>query len=226
MAAMAIEDHKALDLFDTREESENWWVVSDTRWLPDGHPYKSKGQWYWVVYPEAYDLAWRWMTEEERSIARGILARIQNNRYTHFMEIPSTRSLINHASMAMLWVSFGMAIEGEEGYNEKAYQFARGKFEEVLDWYISPKGNMYESVKGFLPWQIYLSMARREIGKILQHPHVFAYMRQIFMTAMNTHNNYVAWTRSPVHSGSKVAKSFFDPRNDETDMKKLIQSFK
>ncbi|MBI4832416.1 MAG: hypothetical protein HY801_12885, partial [Candidatus Lindowbacteria bacterium] len=206
---------KVLDLFDTRPERDNVWVVTDTRWLPDGHEYKPYGQWYWPTYPEAYDYAWRWLTEEERATVRKVIARLQADRYTHFMELPTSRQLINHASMAMLWMSYPLVIEGEEGYNKSNYEFARKKYEEVLEYYISPDGTMYENVKGFLPWQIYLAIARRENGKILQHPHIFNHMRRMLFTAKNAQNDYINWSRPPIRASAKdnaAAAEFYDPR--------------
>ena len=210
------EDAKALDLFDQQSFRDNWWVVSDTRWLPDGHPFKRKGQWYWTGYPESYDLTWRWMTDEQRAGVRKIMARIfSKDRYSHFMELPTSRHLINHASMAMLWLTFGMAIEGEDGYSEETYRKTREVFEEVLDWYISPDGIMYENVKGFLPWQLYLAIARRENGKILQHPHILNHVRRSLFTVNNVNHNHIQWTRPPCRN-RETAKTFFDPRNPDS----------
>ncbi len=216
MAKAATEDLRALDLFDQQSFGDNWWVVSDTRWLPDGHPYKPKGQWYWTSYPEGYDLTHRWMTDEQRADVRNALARIFNkNRYTHFMELPNSRHLINHASMAMLWLAFGLAIEGEEGFCAETYRAARDEFEDVLDWYISPAGIMYENVKGFLPWQLYLAIARRENGRILQHPHILNHIRRSLFTVNNVNHTHIAWSRPPCRN-RETAKTFFDPRNPES----------
>jgi hypothetical protein len=216
LAEAAREDHKVLDLFDTRPERDNVWVVTDTRWMEDGHKWKGRGQWYWVAYPEAYDLAWRWLTEEERAVVRGVMARLQADRYTHFMELPANKHLINHASMGMWWVACPLAIEGEEGWNEANYRFAREKLDEVLDWYISPAGEMYENVKGFLPWPVFLAIARRENGRILQHPHVAAHMHRIFMSAKNVNHAHASWTRPPVRGKSPRAKKFWDVRNPDS----------
>lgn len=211
----SLRDHQVLDLMDTRPDRDNVWMVTDTRWLPDGHEFKPYGQWYFPSYPESYDYAWRWLSEEERASVRGVIARLQNDRYTHFMELPSNRHLINHASMAMLWMAYPLVIEGEEGYNRENYEFARAKAEEVLEYYISPDGVMYENVKGFLPWQIYLAIARREGGGILQHPHIFEHMRQTFSSAKNLQNPYVSWTRPPIPRWHEAASTFLDPRKAE-----------
>lgn len=216
-AAQAKEDIEVIKLYDEQVFRDNMWVVSDTRWLPDGHPMKNRGQWYWPMYPEAYDYAWRWMDDKERADVRAVMAAIIADRYTHFMEIASNHHLINHASMAMLFASYFLAIEGEEGFDAEQYAVVREKYDEVLEYYIAPSGIMYENVKGFLPWQIYLAMARREEGKPLMHPHVFEHMRQTVFSARNVQNSYAIWTRPPLRvdpEKNEFAKSFWDPRGD------------
>lgn len=217
LAERAREDIKAIELFDEQSFRDNWWVIADTRWLPDGHSKKNRGQWYWPMYPEAYDYAWRWMTEEERADVRAVMAAIINDRYSHFMEIASNHHLINHASMSMLFASYFLALEGQEGYDAEQYAVVREKYDEVLEYYIAPSGVMYENVKGFLPWQIYLAMARREEGKPLMHPHLFAHMRQTVFSARNVQNTYAYWTRPPLRVNPQTndfAKAFWDPRGD------------
>lgn len=217
LAAQAKEDIKVIELFDKEPFRDNWWVVSDTRWLPDGHPMKGRGQWYWPMYPEAYDYSWRWLDEDGRSAVRKVIAGIIKDRFTHFMEIPANHHLINHASMAMLFASYFLAIEGEEGFDPGQYALVKEKFDEVLEYYIAPDGVMYENVKGFLPWQIYLGMARRNNGKELKHPHMFNHMRQTVFTARNVQNTYAHWTRPPIRVNPKdnaFAKAFWDPRGD------------
>ena len=217
LAAQAREDLKVIELYDQQPFRDNFWVVSDTRWLPDGHPMKGRGQWYWPMYPEAYDYAWRWLDDAGRAAVRQVLAAIIRDRFTHFMELPANHHLINHASMAMLFASYFLALEGEAGYDAKQYAVVREKFDEVLEYYISPSGVMYENVKGFLPWQIYLDMARREGGRPLRHPHLFAHMRQAIFTARNVQSTYASWTRPPVRvspENNAFAKAFWDPRGD------------
>jgi beta-glucosidase len=216
LAERAKDDINVLDLYDEQPFRDNFWVVSDTRWLPDGHPMKERGQWYWPMYPEAYDYSWRWLDENGRAAVRAVMARIIKDRFTHFMEIPANHHLINHASMAMLFGSYFLAIEGEEGYNAEQYAVVREKFEEVLEYYIAPSGVMYENVKGFLPWQIYLAMARRENGKPLMHPHLFEHMRQTMFSARNVQNTYASWTR-PIapRPETDALKQFWNPRGDE-----------
>lgn len=108
-----------------------------------------------------YDYAAPYMSEEQRAIVRRAISKLSSNRYASFMEMPGQFSMNNHISLGQNFLLLPLAIEGEEGCDQRINDLGMKKFEEHLAWTLSPEGVGYEQAKGFINGYVFLAYARR-----------------------------------------------------------------
>jgi hypothetical protein len=154
-------------------EKDNLWALRGTldgEKSPDGDAV-SINQFF------AYDYLYQWLTPEQRSQIRRIIAQMTAKKSTNFMEVPDHFMINNHLSFGMgELVPPMLLIEGEEGYDPQTFALVARKVRALLTYYFSPSGMCYETIKGWLNTPVYLAVVRRE-RDLLKHSHLRAKMQ-------------------------------------------------
>ncbi len=143
-----------------------------------------------------YDYAYNFMTKEQRDLVRRTIAKCTHNKYTSGHEIPGHFFINNHMSMGAWFFTFALSIEGEEGYDPRVVDTFIPRLEDKLTYDISPKGILYENVKGFIPVQPILAAAMRGPKNLLRHDHVYERINTTFHSLHNTFNRYTKRARN------------------------------
>jgi hypothetical protein len=128
-----------------------------------------------------YDFAARWMTEEQRSLVRRVIAKAIAGRCGHGQNGPLRVQNTNQAARDMTLFLADVAIEGEEGFDREVYDRGVETARAFLQWGISSAGTIYESDAPEDPGTETLmlsmiAMARRG-RNLLGHPHLGRLLR-------------------------------------------------
>ena len=160
-----------LERLDAQPDHENLWSVERSL-NANGDPDPPSEIWTLLDY----DYLHGWMSPAEREFARRVIARVIHGRISNFMTMPDHFMINNHEGFGMEFVRLMLLIEGEPGFEPAAFQLAAHKAGAMLDWYLSPDGMCYESIKGWLNTSAFVAIGRRE-RELLHHDHLVAKMR-------------------------------------------------
>ena len=142
-----------------------------------------------------YDYAYNFMTDEQRDIVRRVISKITYGKYDTGMSIPGQMYINNHMSAVANWIPLALAIEGEEGYDERILPIATWSLHNKLSYDLSSDGITYENTKGFIPMLAVLSCARRQGSEhpqqLLKHSHLVARAYSNVQHARKLHNRYI-----------------------------------
>ncbi len=122
-----------------------------------------------------YDFAARWMTPEQSSRVRGVIARLVSGRRGYGQNGP-LRVRDNHwVTRDLTLFLANLAIEGEDGFDEAVHECGVETVKAFLQWGIDEHGTLYQSngTSGAgLQFQLLsmVALARRDVD-IFGHPH-------------------------------------------------------
>ena len=148
-------------------------------------------QWSFTSLGAEYDYAHAFLTDAERAYVRKVIAKSTRGKYSTGMEIPGHFFINNHMSMGAEFLPLALAIEGEDGYDERILKVYAPRLADKLTYDISPDGTLYENVKGFIPRVPILAAARRGGGDLLRHSHLLARLHAEAMNAEHLYNRYI-----------------------------------
>jgi hypothetical protein len=100
----------------------------------------------WPFLPFAYDWDYNYMTDQQRSATREVLARLTGGRYSLGMDLPAHWRNWNFLGMSMYEVLYALAIEGEPGYDPRVYRRGVDVVRDFLAYAINPSGMAHESI--------------------------------------------------------------------------------
>ena len=202
---------------ESQPDHDNLWSVERSL-VASGDPNPPTEIWHLLDY----DYLHRWMSPEDRELARRIIARLCANRITNFMVMPDHYMINNHEGFGMEYLRLMLLIEGEEGFDQKIFDLGVRKARAMLDWYLDGDGMCYESIKGWLNTSAFVAVGHRQ-RDFLKHGHLLAKMR-FFQAA-------IRWENGEWHIRDEMRASAFHviwmmhhfyPRNEGIDF--LYQS--
>lgn len=123
-----------------------------------------------------YDLAARWMDEEQRDVLRHAIASATSGRLAYGMNGPARWVETNWSGWDLEHYLTSLAIEGEKGHDPNIQPAALRTLKGYLQWGISPQGTIFESNgkigAGFhYAMLTAIALARRGENQ-LGHPHL------------------------------------------------------
>lgn len=134
----------------------------------------------------AYDFAHGFMDEEQRAAVRRVISLITAGAISQGMELPPSWRNWNWMNCGNCFVLLSLAIEGEEGYDERVYKRSVEVMEDYLTHGISPSGSSTEAVgyTGFgWVWGVPAMMAMARRGeRLFRHKHWAAYPNWLLHT--------------------------------------------
>lgn len=127
----------------------------------------------------AYDFAHGFMTEDQRAAVRRVISLITAGAISQGMELPPSWRNWNWMNCGNCFVLLSLAIEGEDGYDERVYKRGVEVMEDYLTYGISARGSSTEAVgyTGFgWVWGVPAMMAMAKRGeRLFRHKHLAAY---------------------------------------------------
>lgn len=137
-----------------------------------------------------YDYLHGWLSPAERELTENLVARLVRKRITNYLCEPDHFMINNHKGFGMEFIRLMLLVEGKEGFPEQAFHASVGKARAMLDWYLSPDGMCYESIKGWLNVSAMVAVGRRD-RDFLRHDHLVAKLRY-FQSTLRWENG--RWT--------------------------------
>lgn len=159
-----------LDRLDALPDADNLWSAERST-LASGDPDAPLEIWDLLEL----DYLAPFMTAEEVGTAQGLLLRLTSNRVTNFMKLPDHFMINNHEGFGLEFVRQLLLVEGLPGFDARVYALAAKKARAMLDWYLSPAGMCYESIKGWLNVSAFVALGMRQ-RDLLRHGHLRAKM--------------------------------------------------
>lgn len=95
---------------------------------------------------DAYDVAFNFMSTEQRTQTRRVIAKITNGAYTFANRLPAHLRSWNWVNYSNCLPTLALAIEGEEGYDAKVYQAGVEIMRDYINANYSLKGSSTESL--------------------------------------------------------------------------------
>lgn len=123
-----------------------------------------------------YDYLHGWLSAEERAAAEGVIARLVRDRVTNYLVEPDHFMINNHKGFGMEFIRLMLLIEGTPAFPADTYRLSAHKAHAMLDWFLSPDGMCYESIKGWLNVSAFVAVGRRD-PQFLRHDHLVAKLR-------------------------------------------------
>ncbi|NQX01861.1 chitobiase/beta-hexosaminidase C-terminal domain-containing protein [bacterium] len=123
-----------------------------------------------------YDYLHGWLTPDERALTERIVTRLVKDRFSNFLAEPDHFMINNHKGFGMEFIRLMLLIEGKAGFPEETFRKSARKARAMLDWYLSPDGMCYESIKGWLNVSAFVAVGRRD-RDFLRHDHLVAKLR-------------------------------------------------
>jgi len=160
-----------LDLIDKQADRENLWYLERSI-MASGEPDPAVELWSLLDY----DYLHKWMTADERELARKLIARITAKRISNFMAYPDHFMINNHQGFGMEYIRLMLLIEGEKGFNQELFNLAAHKANAMLDWFLDDDGMCYETIKGWLNTSAFVAVGLLQ-RNLLKHDHLRAKMR-------------------------------------------------
>jgi hypothetical protein len=171
-----------IDVMNKRPDSENIWAVERSI-IASGEPNPPVEIWDLLEY----DYLHKWMTNDERELARRVIAKVIKNRISNFLMVPDHFMINNHEGFGMEYIRLMLLIEGQEGFDKKLFDLAVHKANAMLDWFLDKDGMCYESIKGWLNTSAMVAVGLRK-RDLLKHSHLRAKIN-FFLTATRWENN-------------------------------------
>jgi Concanavalin A-like lectin/glucanases superfamily/Chitobiase/beta-hexosaminidase C-terminal domain len=171
-----------IDEMNKRPDSENIWAVERSI-IASGEPNPPVEIWDLLEY----DYLHKWMTNDERELARRVIAKVIKNRISNFLMVPDHFMINNHEGFGMEYLRLMLLIEGQEGFDKKLFNLAVHKANAMLDWFLDKDGMCYESIKGWLNTSAMVAVGLRK-RDLLKHGHLRAKIN-FFLTATRWENN-------------------------------------
>lgn len=160
-----------LDRLDAQPDARNLWSAERSL-VASGDPDPPHELWTLLDY----DYLHGWLGPEERMLAERIITRIVSNRITNYLCEPDHFIINNHKGFGMEFIRMMLLIEGQPGFPDETFRASVGKARAMLDWFLSPDGMCYESIKGWLNTSAFVAVGRRD-RDFLRHDHLVAKMR-------------------------------------------------
>jgi hypothetical protein len=129
-----------------------------------------------------YDYLHGWLSPADRVVVERIVARLVRGRVTNFLVEPDHFMINNHKGFGMEFIRLMLLIEGSPEFPAETYRLSVHKARAMLDWFLSPDGMCYESIKGWLNTSAFVAIGRRD-PQFLRHDHLAAKLR-FFQSAL------------------------------------------
>lgn len=184
-----------IDEMNKRPDQENIWAVERSI-IASGEPNPPSEIWDLLEY----DYLHKWMTNEEREMARSIIAKIIKRRISNFLMVPDHYMINNHEGFGMEYIRLMLLIEGQEGFDQKLFDLCVHKADAMLSWFLDKDGMCYESIKGWLNTSAMVAVGLRN-RNLLKHSHLRAKM-DFFLTA-------IRWENGEWHTRDEMRASAF-----------------
>ncbi|MBN1359974.1 MAG: hypothetical protein JW993_05250 [Sedimentisphaerales bacterium] len=126
-----------------------------------------------------YDFAAWWMTDDEKSLVRGVIAKAIAGRCGYGQDGSLRARDTSRVAQDLSLFLADVAIEGEEGFDREVYDRSVETVKAFLQWGISPAGTLYESdTNGGMDTLMLsmIAMARRG-ENAFGHPHLRRLLR-------------------------------------------------
>jgi len=133
-----------------------------------------------------YDYLHHWLTPEERATSEKLIARLVRNRVSNYLVEPDHFMINNHKGFGMEFIRLMLLIEGTPDFPADTFRLSAHKARAMLDWFLSPDGMCYESIKGWLNTSAFVAVGRRD-PQFLHHDHLVAKLR-FFQAALRWEN--------------------------------------
>lgn len=160
-----------LDRLDAQPDARNLWSAERSL-VASGDPDPPHEIWTLLDY----DYLHGWLTAAERERTERIIARLVQDRYSNFLAAPDHFIINNHKGFGMEFIRLMLLLEGKPGFPEQTFGASVGKAHAMLDWYLSPDGMCFESIKGWLNVSAFVAVGRRD-RDFLRHDHLVAKLR-------------------------------------------------
>ncbi|MEM6885286.1 MAG: hypothetical protein AAF571_09655 [Verrucomicrobiota bacterium] len=92
-----------------------------------------------------YDFAYNFMTKKQQDTVRSVISLITYGGYDHGMELPAHFRMWNWMNVHNYFGLLALAIEGEEGYDERIYPKAIETFKDYITYNYSKMGSSTEA---------------------------------------------------------------------------------
>lgn len=123
----------------------------------------------------AYDFDYGYMTDQQRTTIRQVIARATAGKSSHGMDMPSYLRTYNWMPAGTKLALLALCIEGEEGYDRTVYSKTADLMRDFLTYGIYPSGSPTEGMHYFnfgMHWGAMTMVAMAKRGDVLlNHPH-------------------------------------------------------
>lgn len=170
-----------IDRIDAQPDAANIWSAERSL-IASGDPDPPHEIWKLLDY----DYLHHWLSPEERAEAEQLIARLVKDRYSNYLAEPDHFMINNHKGFGMEFIRLLLLLEGRPGFPETTFQASIRKARAMLDWFLSPDGMCFESIKGWLNTSAFVAVGRRD-RDFLRHDHLAAKMR-FFLAALRFEN--------------------------------------
>ena len=160
-----------LDRLDAQPDAEHLWSVERSL-VASQDPAPPNEIWTLLDY----DYLHGWLSPADRELAERIITRLVKNRVSNFLVEPDHFMINNHKGFGMEFIRLMLLVEGTPGFPAETFRLCTHKVRAMLDWYLSPDGMCYESIKGWLNTSALVAVGRRD-REVLHHDHLVAKLR-------------------------------------------------
>ncbi|MCU0793502.1 MAG: chitobiase/beta-hexosaminidase C-terminal domain-containing protein, partial [Opitutaceae bacterium] len=160
-----------LDRLDAQPDRQNLWSAERSLVASQDPDTPSE---IWTLLD--YDYVHGWLTPAEREHAERVITRLVADRFTNFLAEPAHFQINNHKGFGMEFIRLMLLVEGRPGFPEKTFARSARKARAMLDWFLSPDGMCFESIKGWLNTSAFVAVGRRD-PQFLRHDHLIAKLR-------------------------------------------------
>ena len=170
-----------IDRIDAQPDAANIWSAERSL-VASGDPDPPHEIWKLLDY----DYLHRWLTPEERAETEKVIARLVKERFSNFLAEPDHFMINNHKGFGMEFIRLMLLLEGQHGFPEATFEASKRKARAMLDWFLSPDGMCFESIKGWLNTSAFVAVGRRD-RDLLRHDHLVAKLR-FFLSTLRWEN--------------------------------------
>ena len=160
-----------LDRLDAQPDRQNIWSAERSL-IASQDPEPPSEIWTLIDY----DYLHGWLSESDRELAERIITRLVADRFSNYLCEPDHFLINNHKGFGMEFIRLMLLVEGRPGFPAKTFARSADKARAMLDWYLSPDGMCYESIKGWLNTSAFVAVGRRN-PQFLRHDHLVAKLR-------------------------------------------------
>lgn len=172
-----------LDHMDAQPDARNLWSMERSM-MANGEPDPPTEIWDLLEY----DYIAEWMSPKEHELARSVIARITAHRFSNYLAYPAHFMINNHQGFGMEYIRLMLLIEGQEGFNKQLFERSTVQVRNMLEWFLSPDGMCYETIKGWMNTSAFMATALRDRA-LLKGDRWMAKMR-FFHAAMVWNKDY------------------------------------